>query len=314
MSHPMDVQCTACKEVVRKDTLLSHIKKQHPSYLWDNVFCTYQSIDPDNHSLRTKRNIRTAVNILEDARIPYELDEDIHVDFGSSTTYSTDKTAIKHITEHPAKHRDTFLDLLKEGLTNEKMIQLLKWIAEKPTQVVVDKMIESRLKAELKEQTDSATERIEMMKEQYSMLQRRYTALHDGEEQQEIQRLKQQVIDYAGEHRKMASMYKELQYELKQYKPTDADIETKNKTSLMNEQKEWDVYEKWRDDIQKKAEKATVTHKKEIEKLNAVYEKKESKYKKEIKALKHQVKVLKVKVSKPDSDSDSDSSSDSDSD
>jgi hypothetical protein len=310
----MDVQCTTCKEIVRKDTLLSHIKKQHPSYLWDNVFCTYQSIDPCCHDLRTTRNIRTAVNILEDERIPYELDEGIYADFGSNATYSTDKTAIKHITEHPTKHRDTFLELLKEGLTNEKMIQLLKWMTTKPTKVIMDKTLEARMKAELKDQVDSATERIEILKDQYNRLQRQYDTLREGEEQQEIQRLKHQVSEYAGEHRKLASMYKELQYELKQYKPTDAEIEAKNKTSLMNEQKDWDVYEKWRDDIQKKAEKATVTHKKEIEKLNAVYEKKESKYKKEIKALKHQVKVLKVKVSKPDSDSDSDSSSDSDSD
>lgn len=313
MSHPMDVQCTACKEIVRKDTLLSHIKKLHPSYLWDNVFCTYQAIDPDNHSLRTKRNIRTAISILEDARIPYELDEDVHVDFGSNVTYSTDKTAIKHITEHPAKHKDNFLELLKEGLTNEKMIQLLQWIAEKPTQVVMDKMIERRLKDELKEQVDSATERIESLKDQYALLQRRYTALNEGEEQQEIQRLKQQVSEYSSEHRKLALMYKELQVELKQYKLTDKELEDKNRNNLMTEQKEWDVYEKMRDDLQKKSEKSVAQHKKEVEKLNAVYDKKESKYKKEIKALKHQIKVLKVKASKPDSDSDLSSGSDSDS-
>jgi chromosome segregation ATPase len=282
--------------------------------LWDNVFCTYQAIDPDNHSLRTKRNIRTAISILEDARIPYELDEDVHVDFGSNVTYSTDKTAIKHITEHPAKHKDNFLELLKDGLTNEKMIQLLQWIAEKPTQVVMDKMIERRLKDELKEQVDSATERIEQLKDQYALLQRRYTALNEGEEQQEIQRLKQQVSEYSSEHRKLALMYKELQVELKQYKLTDKELEDKNRNNLMTEQKEWDVYEKMRDDLQKKSEKSVAQHKKEVEKLNAVYDKKESKYKKEIKALKHQIKVLKVKASKPDSDSDLSSGSDSDSD
>jgi chromosome segregation ATPase len=193
------------------------------------------------------------------------------------------------------------------------MIQLLQWIAEKPTQVVMDKMIERRLKDELKEQVDSATERIEQLKDQYALLQRRYTALNEGEEQQEIQRLKQQVSEYSSEHRKLALMYKELQVELKQYKLTDKELEDKNRNNLMTEQKEWDVYEKMRDDLQKKSEKSVAQHKKEVEKLNAVYDKKESKYKKEIKALKHQIKVLKVKASKPDSDSDLSSGSDSDS-
>ena len=314
MSHPMDAQCNACKENVRKDTLLSHIKKNHSSYLWDHVFCTYQAIDPDNHSLRTKRNVRTAINILEDARIPYELDEGVHADFGSNSTFSTDKTAIKHILDHPAKHKDNFLELLKEGLTNEKMIDLLTWIAGKPTQIVMDDKIIAGLKLEMQEKERVFNDNMEHLTDRYRHLQRMYDSLREGEEQQVIQQLRQQLIDYSSENRKLATMYKDMTNELKAYKPSDEEIEAKNRSNLVTEMAEWDAYEKMRDDVLKKGEKAAVSYKKEIDKLTATYEKKESKYKKEIKALKHQVKILKLKVAKPDSDSDSGSSSDSDSD
>ena len=309
----MDAQCNACKENVRKDTLLSHIKKNHSSYLWDHVFCTYQAIDPDNHSLRTKRNVRTAINILEDARIPYELDEGVHADFGSNSTFSTDKTAIKHILDHPGKHKDNFLELLKEGLTSEKMIALLTWIAGKPTQIVMDDKIIAGLKLEMQEKERVFNDNMEHLTDRYRHLQRMYDSLREGEEQQVIQQLRQQLIEYSSENRKLATMYTDMTNELKAYKPSDVEIEAKNRSNLATEMAEWDAYEKMRDDVLKKGEKAAASYKKEIDKLTATYEKKESKYKKEIKALKHQIKILKLKVAKPDSDSDSGSSSDSDS-
>jgi hypothetical protein len=308
----MDVQCTACKENVRKDTLLSHIKKNHPSYLWDNIFCTYSAVDPNDFTLRTKRNVRTAINILEDARIPYELDEDIHADFGSNTTYSTDKTAIKHILDHPMKHKENFLELLKDGLTTEKMIALLTWVMGKPTQIIMDDRIIASMKRDMEEKERAFQDKMEEMSDSQRHLQKMYDSLREGEEQQQIQQLKQQVYDYASENRKLATICKELTNTVRSYQPDDAEIESKNRTNLMTEQKEWDVYEKMRDDLQKKGEKAATTHKKEVEKLTSSYEKKESKYKKEIKALKHQIKTLKLKIATPDSDSDSGSSSDSD--
>lgn len=323
MSHPMDVQCTSCKENVRKDTLLSHIKKNHPSHLWDNIFCTYSAVDPNDFTLRTKRNVRTAISILEDARIPYELDEDIHADFGSNTTYSTDKTAIKHILDHPVKHKENFLELLKEGLTTEKMIALLTWVMGKPTQIIMDDRIIAGMKRDMEEKERTFQDKMEEISDRHRHLQKMYDSLREGEEQQQIQQLKQQLYDYSSENRKLATMCKELTNTVRSYQPDDAEIEAKNRTNLMTEQKEWDVYEKMRDDLQKKTEKTIsshakdmekieASHKKTIEKLTSVYEKKESKYKKEIKALKHQVKVLKLKMATPDSESDS-GSSDSDS-
>jgi hypothetical protein len=309
MAHPMDTQCTVCKENVRKDTLLTHSKKTHPSFLWDSVFCTYKDIDPTNNALRTKRNIRTAISILEDARIPYELDEDIHIDFGSNTTYSTDKTAIKHILDHPAKHRENFLALLKDGLTNEKMIALLQWIIDKPTQVIMDNRIIAEMKLDMQRKEQEYHDAMDHLRERHNHLTKQYAMLREGEEQQQIQELKQQVHEYALENRKLANICKDLQQSVKQFNLSDEELENRNRTNLMTEQKEWDVYEKMKDDLTKKTAKLVASHTKEVEKLTSSADKKESKYKKEIKALKHQVKTLKLKIATPDSDSDSESDS-----
>jgi DNA repair exonuclease SbcCD ATPase subunit len=200
------------------------------------------------------------------------------------------------------------------------MIALLTWVMGKPTQIIMDDRIIAGMKRDMEEKERAFQDKMEEISDRHRHLQKMYDSLREGEEQEQIQQLKQQLYDYSSENRKLATMCKELANEVRSYKPDDAEIETKNRTNLMTEQKEWDVYEKMRDDLQKKTEKAIsshtkdmekieASHKKNIEKLTSVYEKKETKYKKEIKTLKHQVKVLKLKMATPDSESDSDSDS-----
>jgi hypothetical protein len=314
----MDIECSVCNIEVRKDTLLTHITKNHPTFLWDHIFCTYQHINPDDYTLRTSRNMRIAINILEDERVPYELADGVHIDFGSKCSYTGDKTAIKHILDHPVKHRDGFFQMIKDSITPEKMVALLKWIVGKRPTIVQDARIISELKEEIAKRDETYRNNVAMYCNEMRRMEERIKSFREGEEQQQIEELKEKLREANAESRKLTGLYNDLLNETKQYRRSDKEWEASNQKNLQQEQQEWDAYMKLKEDIQKKAtkdretyEKETKknkeTYEKEIEKLTQAFEKKESKYKKEIKTLKHLNKILKVKAEKPESDSDSDS-------
>lgn len=313
-ANSMDIECSSCNEQVRKDTLLVHIKKNHPSYLWDHIFCTYHHINPEDYTLRNTRNIRTAISILEDNQIPYELDDEVFIDFATKTAYKRDSIAVNHILDHPVKHRDNFFQMLKEGLTMEKMSALLKWIVGRRPRVIEDPIAINKLKEQIAERDETYRKNTLLYGQEMASLQACLTALQETEEQQQIAELKRELINEKRESRNLILMCNELQAELKPYRKTDREIEESNKKSLQDEQKEWDAYEKVKQqylekqtELDKKLIKAKEAFDKELSKITSAFEKKESKQKKEIKALKHQIKILKLKSEKLDSDSDSDS-------
>lgn len=313
-ANSMDIECSSCNEQVRKDTLLVHIKKNHPSYLWDHIFCTYHHINPEDYTLRNTRNIRTAISILEDNQIPYELDDEVFIDFATKTAYKRDSIAVNHILDHPVKHRDNFFQMLKEGLTMEKMSALLKWIVGRRPRVIEDPIAINKLKEQIAERDETYRKNTLLYGQEMASLQACLTALQETEEQQQIAELKRELFNEKRESRNLILMCNELQAELKPYRKTDREIEESNKKSLQDEQKEWDAYEKVKQqylekqtELDKKLIKAKEAFDKELSKITSAFEKKESKQKKEIKALKHQIKILKLKSEKLDSDSDSDS-------
>ena len=312
--HP-NTNCANCKEEVRRESLLSHIKVNHPCYIWDHVFCTVNEHNPNDFTLRSRVNIRNAIRILQDERVPYELDEEVYVDFGYTTTFSKDKTAVKHILDHPLKHKLGMYQLLKDGLTEEKLLALLIWINKRPTQIIMDQKLIDAECSKVNEKLKNAMDEYILLTEQHEAL--RYAHIKYIKENEEFQLHKSEAKKQAYE----ASRTERIHLDDSMSAETHSDIESSRHKSLVNEQQAFNAYDilkqqcmkkvadiekqmaKQTADYEKQMAKQTADYEKQMAKATHSFEKKEIKYTKEIKGLNHQIKGMKLSVV---SDSDSD--------
>ena len=312
MAHPMDTTCSRCKDVIRKDTYIVHIFKNHPNYFWEDIFTFVRDEDTNVIELhdRSRLQLKEAYNLLNNES-SYELDDELYVDFGSKQAFSSSTTATKHIQKHPLKHQETFVQLLKEGLTVDSAKKLFEFILQRKVRIIDDaNEVKRQVERRVSEEKLKYVGEVNEMRIQHE-INKKYM---DRDEVKEIARLHEEVERLKKEVRDANNIMRHQDSELYGYRHTYANLEATNKANLIKDMTEMSYYEKAKqnceskmkkheEDCNKKMKKA----KEEIEELTQKFEKKEKKLKADIKAYKQEIQLVKLRAKKSDSDSDSDS-------
>jgi chromosome segregation ATPase len=249
---------------------------------------------------------------------PYEVDDEIFCDFGDKMTYKQSVTASKHILRHTAKHKQNFYEAL--NLTPEKLAKLFAFIVKKPIKIINDENVVREKIAEYKKELSSKYSDYEFLKENYD----KYNEVILTDEYKLISKLKSDISDLHYDLREQGMKVKSLEAENQYYKKLNEPDETTNYNNLEKELSLMESYDKFKKDLEKKNkkieedcerrikkdqedfEKRMKKAQEDFEKKERAFEKKEKKLKSEIKAMKHEMEMSKLKHSS-DSDSDSDS-------
>jgi len=311
MAHPMNTTCDHCNEIVRKDTYIVHITKNHPTFFWDDIFslvCCEQTGVMELKD-RSKVQLREAYNVL-DCGSSYELEDGIYVDFGNKQTFKNSETALKHIQKNTEKHKQKYVDMLKEGLNVDTVKQLIAFLRQRKVKVIDDA---SEIKRQVERQV--AEERQKIVGElNMALIERDNCRKYmERDEIKHIESLEQQIRQLRKELLDATNVMRHQDAELSGYRHSYANLESMNKSNLINEMTQMSYYEKAKanceakmkkheEDCDKKIKKA----KEEIVELSEKFEKKEKKLKSEIKAYKQEIQLIKIRAKQSDSDSESD--------
>jgi hypothetical protein len=321
--HSMNTICNTCNESVRKDTYITHILKNHPEYVWNDIFNPFMDEETKVWDLRSRLQLIDAINVLE-CDSSYQVDDELYADFGSKQTFKNAVTANKHIQKHPSKHKQFFCELIKQGLTEEKLLELLKWIRYRPVKIINDmpwcqNQIKEGLAKGMKELDD---EKKVFMNELYHAraVAKKCNEIMETDEykvyaktQEENQRLRENI-------RVLQSNVNTLTCDMNHYKEFYDASESRNQTNLAEEINGMTYYEKARksyetkmkkheEDCDKKMKKHEEDYDKKMKQAieaTEKFEKREKKLKAEIKAYKQEIAMMKLRAKQSDSDSDSD--------
>lgn len=323
------VACGECNETIRKECYLSHVKKNHPTFFWNDLLCFY----PDKSlGLRTKAPLRNLIEILEGHPQPYLLigsisdsreNNELYLDASSGCVYTKVETAAKWIGTGKDKHKDKFFEVLRDSITPEILCSMVAYMVDKPTEKIMDTQLINRKDKEIRE----LQKEIEKQKTLYNELHKQYDEIRDDDYLQRMEdendKLKTKNVTLDAEIDDLYTKISRLQSELKQYTPSADQLESQNTSRLNSEIHEWGLLEKARKQHQKELEKLTQDNQKKTEKIEKLEEKHKKDKKKnesltvEIETLKYQMKKLKRKAKQgkttPNSESDSSSESGSDS-
>jgi DNA repair exonuclease SbcCD ATPase subunit len=311
MAHPMNTTCDQCNETVRKDTYIVHIIKNHPTFFWDDIFSLVCCQETGAMELkdRSKMQLREAYNVL-DSGSSYELEHEVYVDFGSKQTFKNSETALKHIQKNTEKHKQKYVDMLKEGLNVDNVKQLITFLRQRKVKVIDDA---SEIKRQVERQL--AEEKLKYAREMNEM--REYTdkckKFMERDEVKQIETMEQIISRLRKELADATNVMRHQDAELYGYRTSYANLESVNKTNMINEMNQMSYYEKAKanceakmkkheEDCDKKIKKA----KEEIVELTEKFDKKEKKLKSEIKAYKQEIQLVKLRAKQSDSDSESD--------
>ena len=310
--HRMNTTCNICNESVRKDSYITHILKNHPNYFWNDIFNPCMDEETKVWDLRSRLQLIDAINVLE-CDASYQIDDELYADFGSKQTFKNAVTANKHIQKHPTKHKTTFYELIKQGLTEEKMLELLKWIRYRPVKVINDmpwcqNYVKEEVAKRLKELDDKNAvfmnelyhARVVAKKCNEIMVTDEYTVY--AKTQAENQKLKEDI-------RVLQSNVNTLTCDMNHYKEFYDSTESRNQINLAEELTGMSYYEKARKNYEAKMKK----HEEECDKkmkqaveASEKFDKREKKLKAEIKAYKQEIAMMKIRAKQSDSESDSD--------
>lgn len=311
MAHPMNTNCDQCNQDVRKDTYISHIIKNHPTYFWNDIFSLARCEETGVLDLqdKSKMQLREAYNVL-DSGSSYELEDQLYVDFGSKQTFKSSETAMKHIQKNIEKHRQNYVEMLKEGLNVENVMQLITFLRQRKVKIIDDKnevkrQVDKQV-AEEKQKIISELNMCRIERDDCRKFMQRDEVKHIQTMEEDIIRLRKELID-------ANNVMRHQDAELYGYRTSIVNMETINRTNLINEMNEMSYYEKAKancnakmkkheEDCDKKIKQA----KEEIKELSEKFEKKEKKLKSEIKVYKQEIQLIKLRSKKSDSDSDSD--------
>lgn len=310
MAHPMNTICNLCSQEVRKDTYIVHIIKNHPTYFWKDIFTIAQCEETGVMDIQDKCKMqqREAYNVL-DSGSSYELEDELFVDFGSKQTFKNSATAMKHIQKHTEKHRENYVEMLKEGLNVDTVKQLISFLRQRKVKVIDDQNEVARqvekLNAEYRKEFLSEMNEMRIYNDKCKQFMERDLVKENECLREEVQHLKKELKD-AG------NVMRHQDAELYGYRTSYANLESVNKSNMINEMTEMSYYEKAKQNcearMKKHEEECTKKMKKakeEMEELVEKFEKKEKKLKAEVKAYKQEIQLVKLRA-KQESDSDSD--------
>lgn len=316
----MSISCDECHEIVRKDCFLTHITKNHQGYLWNQIF----KPNPYNEQgeftgLKYKIPMMEVRDILNGNDRPLVIEgenDTFYMDFGGKAVYNKDLTAVKHIQDHPLKHMQNLFEYLKEDLTADILIKLFTCITAK-TAGQTDAYKARAVKKEFDEYKYATTGQLERLQ----LIEKKYNELATSDSNKVIEDLKKQLMTSYVKSQElqsklnstMSEMY-DLQGQIDaRYLRNREDGERMDEDLKLCDQirKEYDMklakerngldarLKKAKEDYERDIKKETEKYEKDIEK----WEKKERKFKKEIKAYKHQLELKKLRESDSDSDS-----------
>jgi hypothetical protein len=315
--------CNTCNETIRKDTYITHILKAHPEYMWNDIFRPFRDEETGVWDLRNRAQLKEAINVLE-ADGSYELDDEVYADFGSKQTFKNSATATKHIQKHADKHRSAFCQLIKEGLTEKNLLELLKWIAHRPVKVINDMpFCRNHISEEVAKAKQELNEKDRLfMIELYEAKEvaKRCKAIMETDEFTEYEKNKERCQQMKEDIRILQDNLNTVTSDMNHYKSFYDDSERRNKGNL-NEEKEaiayWEKSVKANEQKMKKHEAECDKKIKYAEEIadkkvkqadeDAVYakeklEKQIKKLKSDIKAYKQEIQLVKLRAKAKESD------------
>jgi hypothetical protein len=309
MSHPMNTTCNQCNENVRKDTYIVHIIKNHPTFFWNDIFTLARCEETGALEIqdKCKMQMREAYGVL-DNDAPYELEDELFIDFGSKQTFKNSATALKHIQKHTEKHKENYVEMLKEGLNVDIVKQLLSFLRQRKVRVIDDQNeVARQVQKQVAEHKKEFLFEINEMRTYNDKCKR----FMERDEVKQIETMEQEIVQLRKELRDATNVMRHQDAELFGYRTSYANLESINKTNMINEMSEMSYYEKAKanceakmkkheEECNKKIKKA----KEEMDEATEKFEKKEKKLKAEVKAYKQEIQLVKLRAKQSDSDSD----------
>jgi hypothetical protein len=299
MAHPMTTMCNTCNETIRKDTYITHILKTHPEYIWNDLFRLFRDEETGVWDLRSRTQLREAINILE-ADGSYELDDELYADFGSKQTFKNSATATKHIQKHADKHRSAFCQLVKEGLTEKNLLELFKWIVHRPVKVINDiAFCRNHINEEVAKAKQELDEKNKVfMKELYEAKEvaKRCKAIMETDEFAEYEKNKERCLQMKEDIRILQSNINTVTTDMNHYKSFYDSAESRNLGRLNEEQGAIEFWEKSVKANEQKMKKHEAECDKKVKKAKQDSEEVTEKLEKQIKKLKSDIKAYKQEI------------------
>lgn len=158
----MKMNCDVCNEEIRKDTFFNHMKKEHPTYFWDEIYCPlpFEKGEDGRVSwtgLKSNSCLKDAIEILKGNPCPWDIGDDSFLDFGNGTVYKKYESASRNIAEHPGKHSTMLYERIMAGLTPEKLAQLFEGLLLKPVLRAIDPLLRGRHAEEIRKMRKRST-------------------------------------------------------------------------------------------------------------------------------------------------------------
>lgn len=321
MAHPMNTICNLCNQEVRKDTYIVHIIKNHPTFFWNEIFTLARCEETGVLEIQDKSKMqqREAYNVL-DNDAPYELEDELFVDFGSKQTFKNSATALKHIQKHTEKHKENYVEMLKEGLNVDTVKELITFLRQRKVKVIND---QNEVNRQVQKQVTEYKQQFIVELNEMRIQHDKNKQYMERDEVKEIERLQEEVQHLKKEVKDANNIMRHQDSELYGYRTSYAKLESVNKANLINDMAEMSYYEKAKqncetrmkkheEECDKKMKKAreeitelTNKFEKKLEEEKEKFEKKEKKLKAEVKAYKQEIQLVKLRA-KQESDSDSD--------
>ena len=327
----MMIECSNCDEHVRKDTYITHIAKNHPGYFWEEVFTPFTNTETGEFGLRTTLKLKDAISVLDEGS-SYELEDELFIDFAEKTGYTKSHTAMTHIRKHVTKHQENFLEVIKEGLTVPKMVQLLKYIVARPVKLIHDKQAVNEAIA--KGLNDLEVKNVAFHKELAHAREEmeKIRVFKESDAYKDAVKLNHEMYKVSVETYELRNQISRLKNELSAYENCYSTSEARNQKTLSHEMEEISYWEKARKQLEAKVKKIEENCdnkvkgvreecdkkvKKAIEDLETAKEKaekKERKLKDQVKAGQLELKLVTARAKAKYLDKGGEDSSDSDSD
>jgi DNA repair exonuclease SbcCD ATPase subunit len=320
MNRHLDTPCNQCKEILRKETLLTHIIKNHPTFFWNDIFTLARCEETGALEIqdKCKMQMREAYGVL-DNDAPYELEDELFVDFGSKQTFKNSATALKHIQKHTEKHKENYVEMLKEGLNVDTVKQLLSFMRQRKVKFINDQNeVDRQVEKQVAEEKKKIIGELNM-----AIIERdKCRQFMERDEVKELERMREELYQSKKELRDANNVMRHQDAELFGFRTSYANLESINKTNMTDEMTQLSYYEKAKanceakmkkheEECDKKIKKAkeeimelTNKYEKKLEEEKEKFEKKEKKLKAEVKAYKQEIQLVKLRAKQSDSDSD----------
>ena len=319
MSDIKSMNCPSCNELICKETFLGHIKKCTPEYFIQEIF----SLPPESEwaerikynemEVNGKFGIGDAIKILQGEPVFWYADDKAYLDLHTGRAYAKESTALTHISEHTPAHSDALFKLIQESLTKEKLLFLLKYIRARTPRVVVDDEKVSRAEKAVEKVKKECEEKIVLS----NVWRDKWFEHQKTDDAERIRELDHIISEKNTDIYEVESKCRRLEQDLRYYKEKEQAEIGERQNNLGKDMEELTFLEKMQNKYNKMKEKLEGDVEKKVKKLKEEYDKKlealekrEKKYNKTIKTLKHQVETLQHQAELKDMESSSESDSD----